>query len=133
MLCQKYDKTFVALLGMQYFNQGSKVLVSLASQNLYKDYYHLEPDYLQFLSSMIIMPWSFKILYGLISDNFPILGTRRKSYLLIGSFGQCIVMILLTVVSLAEEHSTLTVASLLFMGNLCVAFMDVLVDSLMVV
>lgn len=44
-MTDKYDTTFVVMLGMQYFNQGTKVLVSLASANLFKDYYELGPGY----------------------------------------------------------------------------------------
>jgi hypothetical protein len=33
--------------------------------------------------SMIHLPWSVKIIYGLISYNVPILGTRRKSYIVL--------------------------------------------------
>jgi MFS family permease len=36
------------------------------------------------LSTLQSLPWSFKILYGLLSDSSPILGYRRKPYLLIG-------------------------------------------------
>lgn len=43
-LYDKYDTTFLNLLAMQYFNQGSKVLVSLATQDLFKAYYHLSPS-----------------------------------------------------------------------------------------
>ena len=42
-LYDKYDSTFLTMLGMQYFNQGTKVLVYLASSDLFKAYYHLEP------------------------------------------------------------------------------------------
>jgi len=42
-LYDKYDATFLTMLGMQYFNQGTKILVYLASSDLFKAYYHLEP------------------------------------------------------------------------------------------
>ena len=42
----KFDPTFVTLLGTQYFNQGSKVLVGLATQKLFKDKFGLEPSYM---------------------------------------------------------------------------------------
>ena len=41
-----FDPSFVNLLGVQYFNQGSKILVALAAQKLFKDTYGLEPSYL---------------------------------------------------------------------------------------
>lgn len=42
-LYDRYDATFLTMLGMQYFNQGTKVLVYLASADLFKAYYHLDP------------------------------------------------------------------------------------------
>lgn len=74
------------MLGLQYANQGMKVLTNLACANLFKDYYKLEPGYVQLLTTFVFMPWSFKILYGITSDNFPLCGSRRKSYIVVGSF-----------------------------------------------
>ena len=74
---------FLLLLGLQYFSQGAKVLVALASANLFKDHYGLDPGYVQVLNSFTMLPWSFKIFYGLISDNFPIYGSKRRSYCVI--------------------------------------------------
>jgi MFS family permease len=36
--------------------------------------------------SIVMLPWSVKILYGLISDNVPLFGSRRKSYVIIMGF-----------------------------------------------
>jgi hypothetical protein len=36
------------------------------------------------LSSIKSLPASFKLLFGFMSDNFPILGFRRKSYMIVG-------------------------------------------------
>jgi len=33
--------------------------------------------------SIIHIPWSIKIVYGLLSDNVPIAGTNRKSYIIL--------------------------------------------------
>jgi hypothetical protein len=82
-LPDRYDKMFLLLLGLQYFSQGAKVLVALASANLFKDHYGLDPGYVQVLNSFTMLPWSFKIFYGLISDNFPIYGSKRRSYCVI--------------------------------------------------
>mmetsp|Transcript_4881 Transcript_4881/g.3333 ORF Transcript_4881/g.3333 Transcript_4881/m.3333 type:complete len:89 (+) Transcript_4881:286-552(+) len=82
-LSNKYDNTFLLMLFLQYFNQGFRIVVSLATKDMYKRTYDLEPSYTQFLSSFIYIPWSVKIVYGLISDNIPIMGSRRKSYLII--------------------------------------------------
>ena len=41
---KKYDNLLLTMLGAQYFNQGTKVLVGLAAKDLFKAYYHLEPS-----------------------------------------------------------------------------------------
>ena len=70
-----------------------------------------------------------KILYGLISDNIPIFGSRRKSYLFILSL---INFVSLNVVAnYAEDYNIATFC--LFMSSFSVAFSDVIVDSLMVI
>jgi BT1 family len=51
--------------------------------DLFKDYLHLEPAEMQVMSAIIAFPWCIKLLYGLIADNVPIFGSRRRSYLII--------------------------------------------------
>ena len=94
-LYDKYDGTFLTMLGMQYFNQGTKVLVYLGSSDLFKSYYNLDPGAVQSIQAFTFLPWSLKIFYGLISDNVPIAGSRRKSYLLIGAVLQFLTMMVL--------------------------------------
>ena len=66
----------------------------------------------------------------MISDNLPVCGSRRRSYLIICSVMQFIVMFALTFSS-GKHYLVLTNG--LFLGALSVAMMDVIVDSLMVV
>ena len=117
------------MLAMQYFNQGTKVLVFLAASDMYKNHYHLEPGHVQTLKAFTFLPWSTKILYGLISDNFPIFGSRRKSYLLIMAVLQFVTMGLLGL----KPNSVNMTTWMLFFSNLSIAFSDVIVDSLMVI
>ena len=82
------------------------------------------------LTSIVGLPWSLKILYGIISDNVPIYGSRRKSYLVIMSALQSIAMLMLACYDgLEEKFSTI----LLMIISLTVAVMDVIVDSIMVI
>lgn len=82
------------------------------------------------LSSFVSMPWSFKILYGLISDNFPIFGSKRRSYCILLSVTQFAASITLSLYFGTNEQF----ASFLLMVNSgTVAAMDVIVDSIMVI
>jgi hypothetical protein len=44
---------------------------------------------------VVMMPATLKIIFGFLSDNFPILGYRRKPYMLIGWLMVSTIMILL--------------------------------------
>lgn len=48
--------------------------------------------------TLVVLPWSFKIFYGIVSDCFPIFGYRRRPYILIG-WGICFVMLLIMAVT----------------------------------
>lgn len=66
----------------------------------------------------------------MISDNLPIFGSRRRSYLLIFATIQFLSMVGLSILSTGSEKSA---ALMLFLTSLSVAFSDVIVDSLMVI
>ncbi|GAB9471092.1 Transmembrane protein [Globisporangium polare] len=43
---------------------------------------------------LVSLPWSFKVLYGIVSDCFPIFGFRRRPYMILG-WSLCFCMLLL--------------------------------------
>ena len=90
----------------------------------------LDPGEMQIYISIIHIPWSFKILYGLISDNVPICGTRRKSWLIIMGVLQFITIFIL---ALTEPKDPLAVALILATASLSEAFVNVVSDAIMVI
>jgi len=55
-------------------------------------------------STLINMPWSFKLVYGIISDSFPILGYRRRPYMVIGWALTLCSLILMAVMKVPEPY-----------------------------
>lgn len=78
--------------------------------------------------SMIHIPWSIKIVYGLISDNVPIAGTRRKSYIVLMGFVQFLALVTIYIL---HETSALSVAICLTLAALSEAFVNVVADAIM--
>lgn len=78
--------------------------------------------------SMIHIPWSIKIIYGLISDNVPIAGTRRKSYIIIMGILQ---FVSLMAIFFVNDASAMSVSILLFLACLSEAFVNVVTDAIM--
>ena len=126
---QMYETTFICLLAFQYFNQGSKALLGLGQKDYLKEHLGLDPSEMTYLETFIGFPWSVKILYGIISDNFPIFGHYRKSYVILMGFIQ-FASLFYIFMFLPESKSQLM--CLLFLCNMTGAFLDVIVDALMV-
>ncbi|KAF8820677.1 putative folate/biopterin transporter [Cardiosporidium cionae] len=85
--CITVNKVVSNLIAML---QGVEVLCSLAIMYLYKDDFNIDPAMLGFILAALRIPWTVKPVWALLSDNFPLLGYRRKSYVILGSF-MCVV------------------------------------------
>lgn len=80
------------------------------------------------VTSVAALPWTVKILYGLVSDTIPLLGYRRKSYLVVCSIISSIGW--LSLVLFPAEKQWILVS--LFLANLGFAATDVITDGLIV-
>lgn len=117
----------IAIL-MVYFVQGILGLARLAVSFFLKDDLGLTPAQVSALMGVAALPWMIKPLFGFISDGLPILGYRRRPYLIFsGLLGMTAWLMLATIVHTAWA-ATLAIA----LGSLSVAFSDVIVDSLVV-
>ena len=128
-ISQKYDMSVMLALSIVYFNQGFKVFLDLAILDYFKSYLQLEPTMVQYISSIVVLPWTLKIVYGLIADNFPLFGSRRRNYIVLNG---CLQFLTLFVLSFDLFSSPLFITVMLFFNALSSAFVDVVVDALMV-
>ncbi len=111
-----------------YFVQGILGLARLAVSFFLKDDLGLSPAEVAALTGIASIPWVVKPLFGFMSDGLPILGYRRRPYLIIsGLLGTCA---WLSLALWADTAAKATVAIL--MSSLSVAMSDVIVDSLVV-
>lgn len=117
----------IAIL-LVYFVQGILGLARLAISFFLKDELGLSPAEVSALVGVAALPWMVKPLFGFVSDGLPILGYRRRPYLILsGLLGAMSWAALATVVDTA--WAAMVAISL---GSLSVAFSDVIVDSLVV-
>mmetsp|Transcript_33788 Transcript_33788/g.45465 ORF Transcript_33788/g.45465 Transcript_33788/m.45465 type:complete len:94 (+) Transcript_33788:270-551(+) len=79
---------------------------------------------------IIFLPWSIKVLWGIIADTIYICGSRKKAWLIITGFLQFSVLMVL---SCARIDSPSYATALITLVMASEAFMDVIVDSLMVI
>ena len=66
-----------------YFVEGALGLARLAQTFLLKEDLHMGPAEMSATMGILSLPWTIKPLYGFLSDGFPILGYRRRSYLIL--------------------------------------------------
>lgn len=62
----------------------TQLLSHIPLQNLLKNELHVDRSANAAFFFWLTMPWYFKPLVGLVSDAFPLFGSRRRSYLIVG-------------------------------------------------
>ncbi len=109
-----------------YFVQGILGLASLAVSFFLKDELGIGPVEVSVLMGFAMMPWMVKPLFGFISDGLPILGYRRRPYLIAAG-----VMGALSWVSLATWVDGVVGATVaIALGSISTNLSDVIADSL---
>ena len=77
------------LVGIGYlffvFSDPQDGIMALTIKVILKNQLHLEPTKIASFFAIASMAWYFKPLAGLLTDNFPLLGTRRKGYLVVSA------------------------------------------------
>lgn len=105
-------------------------MISIASQDYYKDYLKLEPSQIAKMSSITGIPWSCKLIYGIMSDKLPFLGYKRKSYIVLMGAFQFVGLFSIYYFEISDLKYLIFCN---FLSRLSGAFLDVIVDALMVV
>lgn len=122
------------LFGAMYFLQGitepTAGLVAQPFKALLKSWQET-PEAISGFAAILAQPWSIKPLYGLLSDFVPILGSRRRGYLILTSGIATLGFGALCLFPPSVGAVTWLLMALL-LPTIAVAFNDVVVDALMV-
>ncbi|BAC07569.1 folate/biopterin family MFS transporter [Thermosynechococcus vestitus] len=111
-----------------YFVQGVLGLARLAISFFFKDELGLSPAEVAALMGVAALPWVIKPVFGLVSDSLPLLGFRRRSYLVLSGLLGCGAWL-----SLGTWVATPWQATAAILGaSIAIALSDVIVDSLVV-
>lgn len=111
-----------------YFVQGILGLARLAVSFFLKDDLGLTPAEVAALTGIASAPWTIKPLFGFLSDGLPILGYRRRPYLILSGIAGAVSWLLLATV----VQTAWAAISAITLSSLSVAVSDVIVDSLVV-
>ncbi|KAF1335547.1 Transmembrane protein, partial [Globisporangium splendens] len=89
-----WSKDYIGLL-VQYMAVG--MIFGTLPGTVYpflNNYLHMEGTQVVSARVLLLLPWSFKVVYGILSDCFPIFGYRRRPFMMIGWF-VCFLMLLI--------------------------------------
>ena len=81
---QAFRLHYVPLL-MVYFAYGALGLVDVSQSMWIKESLTLSPAELAGIGVWLTLPWTVKMVFGELVDTVPILGSQRRSYILIGA------------------------------------------------
>jgi folate/biopterin transporter len=109
-----------------YFVQGILGLARLAVSFFLKDDLGMGPAEVSALMGIASIPWMVKPFFGFLSDGLPILGYRRRPYLILSG------LVGFWVALATGVHSAAGATAAIALGSLSVAMSDVIVDSLVV-
>jgi MFS family permease len=122
------------ILGTMYFVQGvgepTEGLLSQPVKSILKSW-SIRPGDIVLFTSLMVVPWCVKPLYGLLSDFVPLAGYRRKSYLAITSAVAAITYLALFFFP-APSGDWWRLLLAILIPTTAVAWSSVVVDALMV-
>src|SRR5216683_997090 len=72
-------------LVMVYFAYGALGLIDVSRDLWIKEQLTLTPAELAGIGVWLSLPWTVKMVFGELVDSVPILGSQRRSYILIGA------------------------------------------------
>ena len=81
-------RQYVVLVGVGTFATTfaqSRLLANLPTTFLLKNQFHLPQQDVAFFFFWVTFPWLIKPLVGVLADAFPLFGTRRRHYMMLGS------------------------------------------------
>lgn len=111
-----------------YFVQGILGLARLAVSFFLKDELNLSPAQVAALMGIAALPWVIKPVFGFLSDSLPVLGYRRRSYIMLSGLLGTIAWVAMATIVDSAPKATLAI----LLSSLSVAISDVIVDSLVV-
>src|SRR5262245_4312827 len=71
----------------------SRILAQFPTTFLLKEYFHFQREDVAFFFFWVTFPWNVKPLVGILTDAFPLFGTRRRHYMIFGSIGAVLMWI----------------------------------------
>ena len=119
------------IFGTIYFVQAAGNLPGLPMSFIVKNILKLSASQAQYFFTVASLAWVIKPLWGYLSDNYPIFGYRRKSYLVGMSLIASSAWFLMAYYSFIGTYGYYNLLFIFLISGAAYAFVDVVCDGLM--
>eukprot|EP01083_Nonionella_stella_P205228 747544_1 len=117
---------FILTLMSVYAVEGCMDWLLIALRFYGASIHNIGPEEFSNFVNIIYWPWNVKIIYGLITDGLPLLGYKRKSYMLIFGILAPIAMF----IAITNTDNSQLLLGFITLNSLSVCFCDVIADAL---
>ena len=121
--------SFVLVLFVTYCVQGCWVWVVISARYYGQAVWNNGPAQYLYFRSICSIPWVIKMVYGLTIDSVPLLGYKRKSWIVV--FGTLAPVAILICIIWADIFALHT--AMMAITQLAVAFCDVIADAVCII
>ncbi|MEM4461033.1 MAG: MFS transporter, partial [Nanopusillaceae archaeon] len=128
-MLSKFKYIIIFFLVYFFSPNGLSFLPNLTLNFLLKETLKLTATQLAYFSAITILGWALKPLWGFISDLIPLLGSKRKSYLILSSLFAALCWLVL---ALTQNYNVWFLLLILTISSFAYAFQDVVTDALMI-
>lgn len=122
---KKIAITTYLLFSFIYFNQGIWGLKTAPLYYLQRETWGLSVSMIALIGCISTLPWTIKLIFGIIVDSFPLLKKKSKYWLILNYFIIFIISLLVAIFGL----NVYTLALTGFLTGLAFAFSDVAGDG----
>lgn len=130
MIFKYLDLSQLAMLFLGNFMFGFNNFMDIVLMLLYKDFLGHKLEYVDMYMGIVAIPRSLLMLYGLISDNIEICGSKRRGHILVNIISGVIVVLVLIVFNYNLGNILFTV--LFFIQSLNTSYIDAVTDGMAV-
>ena len=117
--------TFVLVLIATYWVEGCFVWIMISARYYGTAVWNNGPAQFLYFRSVVTIPWTIKIVYGLIIDSVPLFGYKRKSWMVV--FGALAPLAIIITIFYAEIFALHTI--MMALTQVAIAFCDVIADA----
>ncbi|TMW65211.1 hypothetical protein Poli38472_009378 [Pythium oligandrum] len=99
-----YSRQHIGLLVSVVFASAMTSCLKRGLLPIMKGEFQLSSSQVDAAEVLVMMPWSLTFIIGFISDAFPILGTHRKSYMIIGWTLTAVSLFIMAILNYSQEY-----------------------------